>query len=151
MFVQSVWINGCKFTLTLTHCAFANVLSKYKQCLVIFHWEFVFSNRNSWIGDAENEVEEDIFEDMLEAEIMEQPDRPRLLAAGFPGRSFVDPNTPSRSRPRTTGIFKGNNPLSLVWFKWGSQWWGILKHFPQGRCILISLLSSEKKQSSFII
>ena len=30
---------------------------------------------------------------------MEQPDRPRLLAAGFPGRSFVDPNTPSRSRP----------------------------------------------------
>ena len=48
---------------------------------------------------AENEVQEDIFEDMLEAEIMEQPDRPRLLAAGFPGRSFVDPNAPSRSRP----------------------------------------------------
>ena len=51
------------------------------------------------VATAENEVEEDIFEDMLEAEIMEQPDRPRLLAAGFPGRSFVDPNTPSRSRP----------------------------------------------------
>ena len=51
------------------------------------------------LATAENEVEEDIFEDMLEAEIMEQPDRPRLLAAGFPGRSFVDPNTPSRSRP----------------------------------------------------
>ena len=51
------------------------------------------------VATAKNEVEEDIFEDMLEAEIMEQPDRPRLLAAGFPGRSFVDPNTPSRSRP----------------------------------------------------
>ena len=51
------------------------------------------------VATAENEVEEDIFEDMLEAEIMEQPDRPRLLAAGFPSRSFVDPNTPSRSRP----------------------------------------------------
>ena len=51
------------------------------------------------VATAENEVQEDIFEDMLEAEIMEQPDRPRLLAAGFPGRSFVDPNTPSRSRP----------------------------------------------------
>ena len=47
------------------------------------------------VATAENEVEED----MLEAEIMEQPDRPRLLAAGFPGRYFVDPNTPSRSRP----------------------------------------------------
>ena len=51
------------------------------------------------VTTAENKIEEDIFEDMLEAEIMEQPDRPRLLAAGFPGRSFVDPNTPSRSRP----------------------------------------------------
>ena len=51
---------------------------------------------------------------------------------------------------RTPGIVKGNNPLSLVWFKWGS-WWGILKHFPQSRCILISHWSREKKQSSFII
>ena len=51
------------------------------------------------VTTAENKIEEDIFEDMLEAEIMEQPDRPRLLAAGFPSRSFVDPNTPSRSRP----------------------------------------------------
>ena len=51
------------------------------------------------VATAENEVQEDIFEDVMEAEIMEQPDRPRLLAAGFPGRSFVDPNTPSRSRP----------------------------------------------------
>ena len=52
---------------------------------------------------------------------------------------------------RTPRIVKGNNPLSLVWFKWGSQWWGILKHFPQSRCILISHWSREKKQSSFII
>ena len=52
---------------------------------------------------------------------------------------------------RTPGIVMGNNPLSLVWFKWGSQWWGILKHFPQSRCILISHWSREKKQSSFII
>ena len=51
------------------------------------------------MATAENEVQEDIFEDVMEAEIMEQPDRPRLLAAGFPNRSFVDPNTPSRSRP----------------------------------------------------
>ena len=51
------------------------------------------------VATAENEVQEDIFEDVMEAEIMEQPDRPRLLAAGFPSRSFVDPNTPSRSRP----------------------------------------------------
>ena len=49
------------------------------------------------------------------------------------------------------GIVKGNNPLSLVWFKWWSQWWGILKYFPQSRCILISHWSREKKQSSFII
>ena len=55
------------------------------------------------------------------------------------------------SSTRTPGIVKGNNPLSLVWFKWGSQWWGILKHFPQSRCILISHWSREKKQSSFII
>ena len=43
---------------------------------------------------------------------------------------------------RTPGIVKGNNPLNLVW--WGSQWLGILKDFPQSRCILISHWSREK-------
>ena len=57
----------------------------------------------------------------------------------------------ARTPSRTPGIVKGNNPLSLVLFKWGSPWWGILKHFPQSRCILISHWSREKKQSSFII
>ena len=55
---------------------------------------------------------------------------------------------------RTPGIVKGNNSLKishLVWFKWGSQWRGILKDFPQSRCILISHWSREKKQSSIII
>ena len=64
---------------------------------------------------------------------------------------------------RTPSI-KGNN-----WSNWGSQWWsssiycylplvewllgqwGILKHFPQSRCIYISHWSREKKQSSIII
>ena len=45
---------------------------------------------------------------------------------------------------RTPGIVKGNNLLSLVWFKWGSEWWGILKHFAHSRCILISHWSREK-------
>ena len=48
---------------------------------------------------------------------------------------------------RTPGIVKGNKSLKishLVWFEWGSQWWGILKHFPQSRCILISHWSREK-------
>ena len=45
---------------------------------------------------------------------------------------------------RTPWIVKGNKSLNLVWFKWGSQWWGILKHFPQRRCILISHWSREK-------
>ena len=64
---------------------------------------------------------------------------------------LVPPLILSFLNTRTPGIVKGNNPLSLVWFKWGSQWWGILKHFPQSRCILISHWSREKKQSSFII
>ena len=51
----------------------------------------------------------------------------------------------------TPAIVKGNNSLNLVWFKWGSQWWGILKYFPQNRCILISHWSREKRQSSIII
>ena len=33
----------------------------------------------------------------------------------------------------------------------GSQSWGILKHFPQSRCILISYWSREKGQSSIMI
>ena len=48
---------------------------------------------------------------------------------------------------RTPGIVKGNKSLKishLVWFKWGSQWRGILKDFPQSRCILISHWSREK-------
>ena len=52
---------------------------------------------------------------------------------------------------RTPWIVKCNKSLSLVWFKWGSQWWGILKDFPQSRCILISHGSREEKQSSIII
>ena len=50
-------------------------------------------------------------------------------------------------RPRTPSIVKGNKSLKishLVWFKRGSQWWAILKHFPQSRCILISHWSREK-------
>ena len=48
---------------------------------------------------------------------------------------------------RTPSIVKGNKSLKishLVWFKWRSQWWGILKHFPQSRCILISHWLREK-------
>ena len=45
---------------------------------------------------------------------------------------------------RTPWIVKGNKSLNLVWFKWGLQSWGILKHFPQSRCILISHWSREK-------
>ena len=52
---------------------------------------------------------------------------------------------------RTPAIVKGNKSLNLVWFKWGSQLWGILKHFSQSRCILISHWSREKKQSAIII
>ena len=48
---------------------------------------------------------------------------------------------------RTPAIVKGNKSLNLVWFKWGSQWWEILKHFPQSRCILISLV--ERKVAEF--
>ena len=44
---------------------------------------------------------------------------------------------------RTPGIVKGNNP-SLVWFKWGSQWWGILKHFLYTYLSLV-----EKKEAEF--
>ena len=50
----------------------------------------------------------------------------------------------SHEMPRTPSIVKGNKSLNLVWFKWGSQWWGIVKHFPQSRCILISHWSREK-------
>ena len=56
-----------------------------------------------------------------------------------------------RNYSRTPAIVKGNKSLYLVWFKWGSQLWGILKHFSQSRCIIISHWSREKKQSSFII
>ena len=45
---------------------------------------------------------------------------------------------------RTPWSVKGNKSLDLVWFKWGSQWWGTLKHFPQSRCILISHWSREE-------
>ena len=51
----------------------------------------------------------------------------------------------------TPWIVKGNKSLNLVWFEWGSQWWGILKHFPQSRCILISHWSREKEQTIIII
>ena len=50
----------------------------------------------------------------------------------------------TRELSKTPWIVKGNKSLNLVWFKWGSQWWGILKHFPQSRCILISHWSREK-------
>ena len=53
--------------------------------------------------------------------------------------------------PRTPSIVKGNKSLSLVWSKWGSQWWGILKHFPRSRCIFFSHWSREMKYSSIII
>ena len=46
--------------------------------------------------------------------------------------------------PHKDTIVKGNKSLNLVWFKWGSQWWGILKDFHQSRCILISHWSREK-------
>ena len=46
------------------------------------------------VATAENEVPED----PVEAEVIQHPDRSRLLALGFPGRSFVDPTTPSRAR-----------------------------------------------------
>ena len=45
---------------------------------------------------------------------------------------------------RTPWVVKGNKSLNLVWFKWGSQRWGILKDFPQSRCNLISHWSREK-------
>ena len=70
---------------------------------------------------------------------------------------------------RTPSIVKGNKSLSLVWSKWGSQWrglvldlesssmccnlplvewllgqWGVLKDFPQSRCIFNSHWSREK-------
>ena len=45
---------------------------------------------------------------------------------------------------RTPWLVKCNNPLNLVWSRWGSQSWGILKHFPESRCILISHWSREK-------
>ena len=35
-------------------------------------------------------------------------------------KKFENDNQWSR-QPRTPGIVKGNNPLSLAWFKWGSQ------------------------------
>ena len=47
------------------------------------------------VATAENEVAEEI----MEAEEIQHPDRSRLLAVGFPERSFVDPITPSRARP----------------------------------------------------
>ena len=50
----------------------------------------------------------------------------------------------SHEMPRTPSIVTDNKSLNLVWFKWGSQWWGIVKHFPQSRCILISHWSREK-------
>ena len=50
----------------------------------------------------------------------------------------------SHEMPRTPSIVTDNKSLNLVWFKWGSQWWGIVKHFPQSRCILISHWAIEK-------
>ena len=50
----------------------------------------------------------------------------------------------SHEMPRTPSIVTDNKSSSLVWFKWGSQWWGIVKHFPQSRCILISHWAIEK-------
>ena len=44
-------------------------------------------------------VENQIAEEIIEAEVVQHPDRSRLLAVGFPERSFVDPSTPSRARP----------------------------------------------------
>ena len=61
------------------------------------------------------------------------------------GRAFFGSN--GGEGWQTPGIVKGNNPLKishLVWFKWRSQWRGILKDFPQSRCILISHWSREK-------
>ena len=49
------------------------------------------------VATAENEVQEHIFEDMLEAEIMEQPDRPRQL--DFPAGLFwiqIRPSDPDQ-------------------------------------------------------
>ena len=40
---------------------------------------------------------------------------------------------------RTPGIVKGNNPLSLVWFKWGSQSWGIRAD------VSLSIIGREKR------
>ena len=45
---------------------------------------------------------------------------------------------------RTPWIVKCNNPSNLVWSRWGSQSWGMLKHFPESRCILIFYWSREK-------
>ena len=45
---------------------------------------------------------------------------------------------------RTPWIVKCNNPFNLVWSTWGWQSWGILKHFPEIKCILISHWSREK-------
>ena len=50
----------------------------------------------------------------------------------------------TKTDTRTPSIVRGKKSLNLVWFKWGSQWWGILKHFAQSRCILISHWSWEK-------
>ena len=44
-------------------------------------------------------VENQIAEEIIQTEVVQHPDRSRLLAVGFPQRSFVDPNTPSRARP----------------------------------------------------
>ena len=70
----------------------------------------------------------------------------------FSSNTILRPNTTSFQRnlaqileiTRTPSIVKGNKSLNLVWFKWGLQWWGILKYFPQSRCIFISHGSGEK-------
>ena len=61
-----------------------------------------------------------------------------LLATHFSPNFFSFARTPS--------IVKGNKSLNLVWFKWGSQWWGILKHFPQSRCIFIPHWTRESSR-----
>ena len=55
----------------------------------------------------------------------------------------------TRVHTRTPWIV--NKSLNLVWFKWGSQWWGILKHFPQRRYIYTYtyIFLVERKEAEF--
>ena len=71
--------------------------------------------------------------------------RPPWTSLDKPARLTILPICQIRYKDtRTPSIVKGNKSLNLVWFKLGSQWWAILKHFPQSRYILISHWSREK-------